>query len=342
MNVYVYPWSTKATPGRRNPYVRNFIASLAPHCNVVNRERPTPYGLFGVLPWLRHLDVLILHWAGSIPDKRGATAQTAFLRALLLAKYAFGFRVVCVLHDRVAHANSRWRWKRRIVRTVLKHADLVITHAQDGVTFARETCPAVGEKVRCLPHPLDPLQPFVSGSEPFESRRYDLFVWGTIVPYKGLTDFVQFLNRHGLERRYRVLVAGQFSDGAEYDALLRDAPYMTVENRFVPDDELRAFMAESKIILFPYRPESVLSSAALMQSLLSDAIVIGPDAGAFRDCAELGLSSTFGELSELTKVIDRTLRSDRSLMVRRRKAFAAQHTWEQFGRTLGGLLSRGA
>jgi glycosyltransferase involved in cell wall biosynthesis len=338
MNVYVYPWSTKATGDRGNPYIRNFITSLGPHCNVVNREQPTSCGLFGVAPWLRELDVLILHWAEDLPDKRGALAQTAWLRALLLAKSRLGLRVVHVLHDRVSHFGTRLQWKRRIVRALLNHADLVLTHARDGVAFARENCPEIGDRVQYLPHPVDRSTTFASGTEPFESRRYDILVWGAIVAYKGLADLVGFLNGHGLERRYQIRVAGQFPDAASYEALSRTAPYITVENRYIPDAELQAVMGESKIILLPYRPESLLASATLMTSLLSDAIVIGPDAGAFRDCAELGLISTFGELSELPDVIARALVSDRQAMIRKRRAFAAQNTWDQFARAFAAML----
>jgi beta-1,4-mannosyltransferase len=335
VNVYVYPWSSKAAPGRRNPYVRNFIASLEPYCRVVNCARPTAWGLFGVVPWLPTLDVLVLHWPANIPDKRGAMAQSAFLRALLLAKSLLGFRVVYVLHDRVSHSTTRWRWKRRLMRAVLRHADLVVTHARDGVAFAREHGHGRGDTIRYLPHPFESPASFIAGAEPFEHRRYDVLVWGTVVAYKGVGEAVRFLGRHGLDRRYRILVAGRFQDAAEFDALSREAPGISIENRFVPDEELEALMAQTKVILFPYRRDSVLGS-----SLLSDAVVIGPDAGAFRDCAALGLISTFGELSELPGVIERGLAADRSAAVMKRKAFAAEHTWAEFGRTLVGMLGR--
>jgi glycosyltransferase involved in cell wall biosynthesis len=340
VKVYVYPWSTKAANGLRNPYVSNFIDSLASRCTVVNRDRPTPYGLFGVVPWLRHLDVLILHWAGNIPDRRGAAAQVALLRLILLAKSAIGLRVVFVLHDKVSHATTRFRLKQQVVRSVLRRADLVLTHARDGIDFAVTMCPSVRDRIRCLPHPFDSSRAFVSGDEPFEHRQYDLLIWGRMAPYKGLGEFVRFLDLHGLQARYRILVAGQFPDAAAFETLSREAPHVTFDNRFIPDAELRTLMAASKVILFPYRPDTVIGSSALMDALLTDAIVIGPRAGAFRDCEELGLVSTFGDLSELPQVIERALAADRTVLVQKRRAFAAQHTWEEFGRTLTSLLGR--
>ena len=338
MNVYVYPWSTKSNAAAANPYLRDFIQSLTPHCRVVNLDRPSAYGLFGVVPWLRSLDVLVLHWAGNLPDKRGGAAQIAFLRGLLRARSRLGLRIAYVLHNKVSHTATRRVAKERVERLVLTHADLVVTHAREGVAFAMANGATSRERIHHLPHPMDAPAGFVAGVEPFERRPHDVLVWGRAEGYKGIDALVSVLEAQGLQRRYRILVAGRFADAAGFEALRRRAPFITFDNRFIPDAELRTLMSESKAILLPYRTESLLSSSALMRSLATDAVVIGPDAGAFHDCAELGLSATYREPSEWPAVLDRALASDRVEMLQRRRAFAAQFPWEEFGRAFSALI----
>lgn len=340
MNVYVYPWSATPAEGRHNPYLRHFMTALASHCHVVNREQPTSYGLLGIVPWLWRLDTLVLHWVENIPDKRAGRVQAALLHVLLRAKSHLGLRMVFVLHNRMSHVGVRSQRKQRLVRAVCEHADLVLTHARDGVAVALENGVVDGDRIRYLPLPVASPRAFVSGDEPFDERPWDILVWGTMTPYKGLADFVKTLNEQGLQQRYRILAAGPFLDTAAYEALLKEAPYITFVNRFVTDDELRAFIAASRFILFPYRRESVLSSSALMDSLLSDAFVVGPSAGAFQDCADLGLITTFDRMSDIVEVMERAGTGDRKTLVERRRAFAAEHTWEAFGRQVAAMLAK--
>jgi beta-1,4-mannosyltransferase len=337
VNVYVYPWSTRAAAGAVNPYLGDFIRSLEPHCTVVNRERRTSRGLFGVVPYLRQLDVLVLHWIENVPDRRGAAAQVALLHALLRSKRRLGVRVVYVLHNKVSHDPDRTAAKARVQRAMLERADLVLTLAGEGVRYATALCPSVAGRIHYLPHPMH-AEPFTPGMQPFDQRPYDLLIWGRLAAYKGLTDFVEFLNANALQDRYRIKVAGSFTDRRASTTLAAAAPYLDIDDRVIPDAALRDLMAQSRIVLFPYRPDTVLGSSALMASLASDACIIGPHAGAFRDCADLGLISVFDRLADLPGAIDRALASDRTAMLDRRRAFAARYTWEWFGRTFASLI----
>lgn len=158
---------------------------------------------------------------------------------------------------------------------------------------------------------------------------WDVLIWGSMHPYKGILEFLELFAGSDHKNRLRVLVWGRFSDEAYYRACLKvSPPSVVIRNEVVPDDALMAAQNGARVILFPYSAQSILSSGALMTSLNSAAAIVGPDVGSFRDLAKEGMVVTFGETNEMLAAIDRARSlEDRPALVEKRRTFFAAHSW---------------
>ena len=88
-----------------------------------------------------------------------------------------------------------------------------------------------------------------------------LLSFGRLLPYKGLDLLADALTRLGNRPELEVRVVGQ---GPESDALaaLRALPHVSVENRWVPEDELARLIAWSDALVLSHREASQSGPAA--------------------------------------------------------------------------------
>jgi hypothetical protein len=112
-----------------------------------------------------------------------------------------------------------------------------------------------------------------------------------------------------------------------------------IEDRFVPQDELDRSVAAARIILFAYDSESVLSSASLMDSVIYDKPIVGPDIGAFRDLAGEGIICTFKDLPDSIRLIDSLLKGHPHSDHAKVGQFIASNNWENYAHRIRYWLS---
>lgn len=334
MKVTLYPRLLEGGGRFANPYITDFADALQRQgIEVANPPHRNP--LFSLLLRPMDSDAYIFHWLENVPDyKYGPLQVVAALWLMLLVKLR-GRTLVWFLHNRQPHDARHRRTKSLLMRLLMRHADLIVTHASEGVSLVRRQCPQAAGRTLFLHHPTKNRLDTVPQASPGEPAA-DLLVWGSISPYKGVPQFVRHVAEHPCGLRLRVV--GRCTSDALWHELQRCAtPDISLENRPLTFDELGQEMARARFVLVPYAPDSVLSSGILMDSLSFGARVIGPDVGSFRDyAAEPRLRVyTFSRFDDVARIVQTwPAPADREAY----RSFLDQHSWTNFGRRFATLL----
>ncbi len=330
--AYVYPISARDRGSdSRNPYIDDFVASVGENIRILNRDQPSEIGIFGVIGFLRRTDYIFLNWVENVPELRGGLAQALFVRVLLRLKTIMGIKIVWTMHNKISHSGKHLWAKKALFRDLLTYADHILVHAEEGIAFAESIAPGVSKKMLHIAHPVKDRRL----STPHE-KTYDVLIWGTISPYKGVDAFLQYLISNSFSDRFRLHVAGEISSES-YAREIRQycQGTITLDERALGAAELSKLVQKSSVVLFTYTNASVLSSGALMDSIGYGARVIGPSIGAFRDLGSLGIISTYETFDDLMDKLEFYCGSQKSQLSNSNlDKFLVENSWEAFAETL--------
>ena len=166
---------------------------------------------------------------------------------------------VVLVHDADIHPGDGLPLQMRLQRALCRRAAAV------GALTAH-----VGDRLRAQGLAGTPGRPLLSLSLPpvdfdVPSRVPDgtlrLLSFGRLLPYKGLDLLAEALAMIGPRPAVAVRVVGSGPESATLDAL-RALPGVTVENRWVPEDEIGALLGWSDALVLPYREASQSGVAA--------------------------------------------------------------------------------
>lgn len=337
VKVYLYPNILVDNMRSKNPYISNLSKSISAHNQVINEESPSESGVFDILKYLSRVDVVYLNWIEDLPNKRGGRIQSFFFILLLAYLKLAGKRIVWTLHNKKSHSAKHAFTKSILLRLLLRKSDLIITHASDGLNYIPDQTPK-----KFIPHPVDTL---VKRPGKTALKDYDIIIWGTVNKYKGIDLFLNYLKENGLIEKYRIVVAGTVV-GADLlenlEAIANTYPNVTLLNRYIEQSELSELIEKSKLILFCYQSESVLSSGALMDSLLFDSSIAGPDVGAFHDLAQEGIIYSFSDYKDLISKINRLFEAENvhETQAKKKEEFLKNNSWEVFSIRINELLKQ--
>jgi hypothetical protein len=283
-------------------------------------------GIIKTLKYLFRIDVLLLNWIEELPDKRGGYFQSFYFVLLVYFLRCRKKKVVWVMHNKLSHYPKNFIIKKALFLFLLHNADLIITHASEGVLFAQSLTGKSSLRIHFFPHPVIPV-PSKSGTV----KEIDILIWGAITPYKCADKFLQFLYENHLEKSYKIILAGKISS-EEYRQVLMKFQNETIqiEDRFIEREYLEELVHKSKIVLFTYAGESILSSGALIDSLALRATIIGPNTGNFKDLHAKGMIEIYDDLPELIQVIDKLLHSSRTFSSASLDAYFEETSWKNF------------
>jgi beta-1,4-mannosyltransferase len=297
----MYPKNDYATLESPNPYVQNLEKALSDHHTIIN-QKPNYHGVIELFSYLFRADIFFFNWIEDVSVKRfGKIQQLIFPLFLFLAKI-FRKKIIWILHNLYSHESKNRKWTRFGFNLMIKHSDLILTHSNEGVEFVRDRFPDRVKKVKYLIHPIDEIFP-VSESGP---EKYDILIWGTIHPYKGVIEFLEFVHEcedmHGL----KILISGICPHPA-LKLRLQELLNTNIEYRdgFFSMDEIYKMTGESRFSLFTYNSDSILSSGSLMDSIRMRAMIIGPDKGSFRDLNSFGFLHTYDAFADIPDIISR-------------------------------------
>lgn len=333
--VYLFPLSTRAAYGVINPYISNLRDALNANFEVVNAHKPSKTGIFDVLKYLRKVDVVYFNWGEEVPENSLGRIQGIFLLILLSYLKLSSTQIIWTLHNKKSHYSKYRVLKEMIYNQMLKKSDLIITHAKEGL----ELIPR-GKHASFQHHPVNKRVEIPGQSIDYT---YDIIIWGTIYPYKGIHTFLKFLEQNGIIEKYRILIAGKIETRDLATELLdfhRKYDNLELMAGFIEETKLNKLVRASRITLFTYHSDSILSSGVLMDSLSYGARIVGPSVGAFNDLKELGLIDTYTDFSSLISVVDQVLSSSDENLSRQGKLdeFLSANSWEEYSHTLLKLI----
>lgn len=334
MKVTIYPRLMNHGDIRFNTYITDFVSALEKNgVNIANAPHKNP--LFSLALRKIDSDVYIFHWLENVPDYKYGILQTIVAIWLIYAIKWKKKKLVWFLHNKQPHAARHRAINNLLIRLLIRKADLIVTHATEGLEVIRKQYPAAVSRTVFLHHPTkNRLDAHQAGTE--VAMKADLLIWGNISIYKGVLEFVQYAVETNLSLRIKIV--GKCSSDDLYGKLKSlSNEFISIENRSIPFDELAREIHAARFVLIPYASESILSSGLLMDSLSFGASVIGPEVGSFQDYAQEKLLNvytfcSFDEIPEIVRNPDKTANLEDYC------SFLTSHSWEKFGQEFVCLL----
>ena len=333
-HIYLHPKYDTSTASAPNPYIVNFEGSLAKEHIIVNKSLNNK----GVLDFFKYVfkaDLFVFSWIENLSSRKHGKLQIIVFQIFLLIARLTGKRIVWVLHNKYTHGIIKNRWTDFMFRVMMRNSDFILTHSNSGVDFVKDNFPMHLSKVRYIVHPVKRV--FLNNNR--EEEKYDFLIWGVILPYKGILQFLMYVNDSSEMRSLRILIVGKCIDN-EYKAKINE--YLSENiihlDRYYEIEEIAGFAKQAKFILFTYNSGSTLSSGSLMDSIGMGSVIIGPDTGAFRDLSAYGFVKTFKSYSEIIDIYKSYDKSRYSLKSEI-DSFCQENSWEHFGEKLIKVLN---
>jgi beta-1,4-mannosyltransferase len=324
--IYMYPKNDYETLESPNPYVPNVEAALSEKHIIIN-QTPNYKGVLELFPNIFKADVFFFNWIEDIPIKKYGVIQTFLFPFFILLSKIFGKKIIWVLHNKFSHERKHRRLIKFNFKLMIKHSDLILTHSNAGVEFVKERFPKYVSKVKYIIHPVEPMFPVLENTE----KIYDLLIWGTIHPYKGVIDFLKYAKNKPEIQNIKIALSGICPDPVErkqLNELLTDN--ITYINNFQDIDEIAKLANQSRYVLFTYNSESILSSGSFMDSIRMGSCVIGPNKGAFKDLNSYSFVETYNTFDEISAILVKK-ETDNVKIFREIEDFCVQNTWKLFG-----------
>ncbi|MBQ4306794.1 MAG: hypothetical protein II764_07245 [Bacteroidales bacterium] len=215
----------------------------------------------------------------------------------------------------------------------MKRSHLILSHSEAAAAYARDYLQARGldpGKAVFRPHPLRlDLSNIPDRQDGDGAPVRDVLIWGDILPYKGVAEFLskESVRNSGL----RISVVGRCKDGtlaSKIEEAIGLFPQGRAEfrNERPGFDEIASLVRGSRHILFPYLPGSISSSGALMDTIAMGGTPVGPDAGAFRDLAADNLCLIYHDDDEMLDILKSGKTADPSAA----REFLYSNSWPAF------------
>ncbi len=325
-NVYIYPITAYTHKIIPNPYLDNLISSLEKYFQFLNKDKPATNGIFDIFSYLKKINYIFFNWVEDLPDKRGGWIQGLFFIILVHYLKIRKVKIIWTLHNKMSHYNSNYNFKKYLFRFLFLKSDFIITHSREGIKYANNYRLNNYDKIKYFPHPLE--KKFIH----FKSNpKYDILIWGSIIPYKGIDKFLQYLYDNKLQLKYKIKIIGKIKpESYKHEIMKLSNSNIHIDDRYIPEKELKENIADTKNVIFTYMSDSVLSSGVLMDTLSYGANILAPSVGAFHDAAEDELIQTFRTYEELLQLIDENMNSAMNHNIDRIASFIEKNNWSQF------------
>ena len=226
-----------------------------PHCEL---PVATYSGALGLLWRLARAPLMIGWLVRRLAELRPDVAICAMpgpLDLLLLAALRrVGVPSVVVVHDADAHPGDVIPLLMILQRRLTRRADAVVALSEHVAMRLRQQGLVDARKLFVVPHP-----PFTFGPMPAPPRAHGgamrLLCFGRLLPYKGLDLLAGAVAQLGAQPAWELRVVGSGPESAELEAL-RALTGVTVENRWVPEEEIGGLIAWADVLVLPYKEAS--------------------------------------------------------------------------------------
>ena len=241
--VYYYPpLKGKEYP---NPYSANYREALAKRYKLANIKGAPPIGMSiaFILSVLR-ADIYVINWLENIGYLRFGDIQFWFVRVGLWIIKQRKKKIVWMFHNIHPHGGHN-KYSKWLHEYMFKNASLIISHSKEATEYAEKH---TNIKVIYVCHPVHPIKMEHKNIEVAET---DVFIWGSIVPYKGVYEFLQEEAKRNTGLRIRIIGNAKDKKLAESVSSLCKGN-IVFENRWGGFDEIEAYVRKCRYVLFPY------------------------------------------------------------------------------------------
>ena len=176
---------------------------------------------------------------------------------MIAALRLVGVRSIVLVHDADAHPGDGSRLQMWLQRRLCRRAGAVASLSSHVADRLRAQGLIKGTLIELT---LPPLGYGVASPEAHDGP-LRLLHFGRLLPYKGLDLLAEALDSIGNRDDLIVRVVGSGPNSAELDALRR-LPNVSVENRWVPEDEVGVLLGWADALVLPYREASQSGVAA--------------------------------------------------------------------------------
>lgn len=322
MKLFVYPTGGQG-PVSSNPYIGNMKKTLSKEFELINPQYKwkLPRMLVFLLNSFK-AKVFVFNWVEDSAAERGGNIGALMsMLGLRIVKWRKA-KIVWIFHNIHSHGGET-KWTQRFRRFLFKNADLIVAHSKEAAEYAARYANC---RVEFKNHPVELIDyPEWKG----EVQECDFFYWSSILPYKGVLEFLS--NPLCEKTGKKIKVLGKCRDSALWDRIESlSSEHIVVENRAADFSEVAAQCKKAKYVIFPYIGDSISSSGVLMDTLLMGGTPVGPRRGAFADLADVGCCITYNHINEVFEYPtddEHRLRLD----IGKVRRFINDNSWSAFG-----------
>lgn len=325
MRLFFFPSCPRG--GYVNPYCINYKKSFSKWFAV--EELDDPITIMKSLTLFHYAfvsDVFVLNWIENARLWKFGLIQFALVILSLRVIKFRKKRIVWMLHNLNPH-EGRTKYSDKIKNYLFKNSTLIVSHSVDAAAYARNR---TKKRVEYICHPIC-LPNYKCLKENVEQS--DVLIWGSVLPYKGVAEFLEVAKNAGLNEK--IIVLGKCSDPLlERRIQSYVASNVTFVNRFAEYSEIASFVKQARYVLFPYIGDCFSSSGALMDTIaMNGGIPVGPNRGAFKDLAHEGLCITYKSWDELIDIIRKPNQK------KDYQEFVDTNSWENFAKKMYSLIN---
>lgn len=314
--IVFYPNAGKK--GYSNPYCQNYKDSLKSQMEVETRFEKLNISQVYLFLNLFSGDIYILNWIEDLPNHKFSYLQFAFVKFCVFIIKIRRKKIIWMFHNFHSHSNNSSILNFKTRNLLLNKSDLIISHSKDGAQFANQYAHC---KVIYKCHPVAKIiQPLI------DSQQFDVLIWGDIFPYKGVSEFLNYVKykTHSL----RIKIIGKCVDNYLICNIKESCSKNVIfENRRASLKEIYSYVQSCKYVLFPYIGDSISSSGALIDTIAMGGTPIGPCIGAFKDLSDEGVCLSYNSYDELYNIL---VMSKIIISQKIRNEFVIKNSWENF------------
>ena len=302
-----------------NPYSNHYRKALSEHFKVIDTQPLKGFLLplqLVIAAW--KADIYIFNWIENFTYTHLKHVQ-CFL--LILCFRIIKWRkksLIWMFHNIHPHTGAG-KYSEKIMTHLLNNATLIVAHSKDAANYAQS-------QAKCkVIYKCHPIEPFPNKTQHTDMKKFDALIWGSILPYKGVVEFLSYLN--STHSRLSVYVAGKSKDETLTQAIKAECnEYVSFSNEYVDFHKLAGLISNSKFVVFPYIGNSVSSSGALIDTIAMGGNPVGPNKGAFKDIAEEGCCFVYNDYNELENI----LKSNAKIAKCAISTFVRTNSWKSF------------
>lgn len=321
LKAYYYPSPSKG--GYPNPYSYHYKEVLEKEYFLINKENKSAK-ILGLDFFINSFkaDLYIINWLESICFLRLGWIQFLLAQMGLWIIKKRKKKIVWMFHNIHPHQGNN-KQSQAIQHKLFSQASLIISHSKEAMEYAQKH---TSQKVIFLNHPIHPI-PFQKIS--VDISPFDILIWGAILPYKGIAEFIELDQIQ--QSSFTIRILGACEDQALSNKIYKYCNERIIfENRKASFNEIVAYINKSKYVLFPYIGNCVSSSGALIDTLVLGGTPIGPNVGAFKDLSESQLCITYNNYDELTNIIANQYSINNSM----KSKFISENSWSNLIKTI--------